>query len=177
MSTVSPSDEPLRTEHDANQSDESSGSEHDRLLAELEEWKDLAHRRTAEIANMQRRAIQERVDLEHHAAERMIQKLLPIFDDLHAAVDASTKTTDITALQQGLEMIYTKTVKIFEDAGVSIIEATSGQPFNVDVHEALMISPSEFPEGHVIQTVQRGYSLHERVLRHAKVITSSGSDQ
>ena len=177
MSTALPSDEPLHTVHDANHSDEATGSDHDRLLAELEEWKDLAHRRTAEIANMQRRAIQERVDLEHHAAERMIQKLLPIFDDLHAAVDASKKTTDITALQQGLEMIYTKTTRIFQDAGVSIIETPSGEPFDVNLHEALMISPSEFPEGHVIQTVQRGYSLHERVLRHAKVITSSGSAQ
>ena len=71
-------------------------------------------------------------------------------------------------------MIFAKTMKIFEDAGVSVIEAEAGQPFNVDVHEALMLSPSELPEGHVIQTIQRGYSLNERVLRHARVITSSG---
>lgn len=152
-------------------------SELDQLRADVEEWKDLAHRRTAEIANMQRRAVQERADLEHHAAERMINKLLPVLDDLHAAVEASRTSSDASALQQGLEMIYTKTMKIFEDAGIAVIEAEAGQPFNVDVHEALMLSPSDHPEGHVIQTVQRGYSLHERVIRHAKVITSAGPAQ
>jgi molecular chaperone GrpE len=126
---------------------------------------------------MQRRAVQERADLEHRAAERMIHKLLPVLDDLHAAVEASRTSSDATALQQGLEMIYTKTMKIFEDSGISVIEAEAGQLFNVDVHEALMLAQSDVPEGHVIQTVQRGYALHERVLRHAKVITSAGPTQ
>lgn len=173
MSTPS-SDEHLQSETESSESDTSNLSEHELLVKELEEWKDLAHRRTAEIANMQRRAIQERADFEHRAAERMIHKLLPVLDDLHAAVDASRTTSDASALQQGLEMIYAKSMKIFEDSGVAIIEAEAGQPFNVDVHEALMLTPSDVPEGHVIQTVQRGYSLHERVLRHAKVITSAG---
>lgn len=174
MSTTQPSDEHMESEHTVPDSGSTPVSELEQLRAEVEEWKDLAHRRTAEIANMQRRATQERADLEHHAAERMIHKLLPVLDDLHAAVEASRTSTDVSALQQGLEMIYTKTMKIFEDAGVSVIEAEAGQPFNVDIHEALMLSASEHPEGHVIQTVQRGYSLHERVIRHAKVITSAG---
>lgn len=173
MSTT-PHEDQQQPEHEAAASDAPALTELEQALQELEEWKDLAHRRTAEIANMQRRAAQERADLEHRAAERMIHKLLPIIDDLHAAVEASRSTADVSALQQGLEMIYTKTMRIFEDAGVAIIEAESGQPFNVDVHEALMLQPSEVPEGLVIQTVQRGYSLHERVLRHAKVITSAG---
>lgn len=167
----------MDAEHAAHEPENAPRSELDQLRAEVDEWRDLAHRRTAEIANMQRRAVQERTDLEHHAAERMIHKLLPVLDDLHAAVEASRTSSDATALQQGLEMIYSKTMKIFEDAGVSVIEAEAGQLFNVDVHEALMLSPSDYPEGHVIQTVQRGYSLHERVIRHAKVITSAGPTQ
>ncbi len=167
----------MNAEHATTEPEITPLSELDQLRAEVEEWKDLAHRRTAEIANMQRRAVQERADLEHHAAERMIHKLLPVLDDLHAAVEASRTSSDASALQQGLEMIYAKTMKIFEDAGISVIEAEAGQPFNVDVHEALMLSPSDHPEGHVIQTVQRGYSLHERVIRHAKVITSAGPTQ
>lgn len=177
MSTTPSPDESHTLNPDFTESDNTEAHELDTLRAELEEWKDLAHRRTAEIANMQRRATQERADLEHHAAERMINKLLPVLDDLHAAVEASKTTSDITALQQGLAMIYSKTMKILEDAGVRVIEAEAGQLFNVDVHEALMLSPSEHPEGHIIQTVQRGYSLHERVLRHAKVITSAGPAQ
>lgn len=177
MSTTYSPDEHMNAEHATTEPEITPLSELDQLRAEVEEWKDLAHRRTAEIANMQRRAVQERADLEHHAAERMIHKLLPVLDDLHAAVEASRTSSDASALQQGLEMIYAKTMKIFEDAGISVIEAEAGQPFNVDVHEALMLSPSDHPEGHVIQTVQRGYSLHERVIRHAKVITSAGPTQ
>jgi molecular chaperone GrpE len=176
MSTSSSEDHVL-PDPETLQPETANLSDHELLLKELEEWKDLAHRRSAEIANMQRRAVQERADLEHRAAERMIHKLLPVLDDLHAAVEASRTSSDATALQQGLEMIYTKTMKIFEDSGISVIEAEAGQLFNVDVHEALMLTPSDVPEGHVIQTVQRGYALHERVLRHAKVITSAGPTQ
>jgi molecular chaperone GrpE len=176
MSTSSSEDHVL-PDPETLQPETANLSDHELLLKELEEWKDLAHRRSAEIANMQRRAVQERADLEHRAAERMIHKLLPVLDDLHAAVEASRTSSDATALQQGLEMIYTKTMKIFEDSGISVIEAEAGQLFNVDVHEALMLAQSDVPEGHVIQTVQRGYALHERVLRHAKVITSAGPTQ
>jgi len=176
MSTSSSEDHVL-PDPETLQPETANLSDHELLLKELEEWKDLAHRRSAEIANMQRRAVQERADLEHRAAERMIHKLLPVLDDLHAAVEASRTSSDATALQQGLEMIYTKTMKIFEDSGISVIEAEAGQLFNVDVHEALMLEQSDVPEGHVIQTVQRGYALHERVLRHAKVITSAGPTQ
>jgi molecular chaperone GrpE len=176
MST-SASEDQILPDPETLQPETANLTDHELLLKELEEWKDLAHRRSAEIANMQRRAVQERADLEHRAAERMINKLLPVLDDLHAAVEASRTSSDATALQQGLEMIYTKTMKIFEDSGISVIEAEAGQLFNVDVHEALMLTPSDVPEGHVIQTVQRGYSLHERVLRHAKVITSAGPTQ
>jgi molecular chaperone GrpE len=176
MSTSSSEDHVL-PDQETLQPETANLSDHELLLKELEEWKDLAHRRSAEIANMQRRAVQERADLEHRAAERMIHKLLPVLDDLHAAVEASRTSSDATALQQGLEMIYTKTMKIFEDSGISVIEAEAGQLFNVDVHEALMLAQSDVPEGHVIQTVQRGYALHERVLRHAKVITSAGPTQ
>ncbi len=173
MSTSTP-EEHTQSEDGVPVPDASGPSELDQVLNELEEWKDLAHRRSAEIANMQRRAAMERADAEHRAAERMIHKLLPVIDDLHAAVEAGRTTSDASALRQGLEMIFAKTMKIFEDAGVSVIEADAGQPFNVDVHEALMLAPSELPEGHVIQTIQRGYTLNERVLRHARVITSSG---
>lgn len=176
MSTSSSEDHVL-PDPETLQPETSNLSDHELLLKELEEWKDLAHRRSAEIANMQRRAVHERANLEHRAAERMIHKLLPVLDDLHAAVEASRTSSDATALQKGLEMIYTKTMKIFEDSGISVIEAEAGQLFNVDVHEALMLTPSDVPEGHVIQTVQRGYALHERVLRHAKVITSAGPTQ
>ncbi|MCX6139744.1 MAG: nucleotide exchange factor GrpE [Candidatus Kapabacteria bacterium] len=137
-----------------------------RLRAEVEEWKDLAHRRSAEIANIQRRTQQERQDLMVYASEHMITRMLPVLDDLHAAVDAASKSSESSALRTGVEMIYAKALKIFE--------AGPGEPFNVEFHEALMHTPSDQPEGHVVQNVQRGYLLHEKVIRHAKVITSAG---
>lgn len=143
--------------------------------AELAQWKELAIRRLAEVENIRRRTNLEKQELLMHAAQHTITKMLPILDDLHAAVEASRTTRDAESLIQGIEMIYTKTVKIFEESGVQAIEAASGEQFDVERHEALMHTPSEHPEGSVIQNVQRGYLLHDKVLRHAKVITSAGS--
>jgi len=144
------------------------------LQHQVEEWKDLAHRRSAEIANIQRRTQQERQDLMVYASEHVITKMLPVLDDLHAAVEAARKSVDESPLKTGIEMIYAKAVKIFEESGVNVIEAGVGEPFNVAFHEALMHTASEHPEGHVVQNVQRGYQLHEKVIRHAKVIISAG---
>lgn len=159
---------------DIREEETAPGDVIERLLAEVEEWKDLAHRRSAEIANIQRRTQQERQDLMAYASEHMITKMLPVLDDLHAAVDAARKSSESSALKTGIEMIYGKALKIFEDAGVIHIEAGPGELFNVEFHEALMHTPSDQPEGHVVQNVQRGYLLHEKVIRHAKVITSAG---
>jgi molecular chaperone GrpE len=71
-------------------------------------------------------------------------------------------------------MIYAKAVKIFEESGLAIVDAEPGHAFNVDMHEALMHTPSDVPEGHIVQVVQRGYQLRDKVIRHTKVITSAG---
>jgi molecular chaperone GrpE len=145
------------------------------IQAELVQWKELAVRRLAEVENIRRRTNLEKQELLMHAAQHTITKMLPVLDDLHAAVEASRKSKDADSLIQGIEMIYAKTMKIFEESGVQTIETSSGELFDVERHEALMHTPSEHPEGSVIQIVQRGYSLHDKVLRHAKVITSAGS--
>ncbi|MCO6465535.1 MAG: nucleotide exchange factor GrpE [Bradyrhizobiaceae bacterium] len=144
------------------------------LEQELEEWKDLALRRAADIENIRRRHNAEREQMARFASESLLTKLLPIFDDLHHAVEAARKTEDAAALKEGLELIYAKTVKILAEVGVTAIDGESGEPFHVDLHEALMHTPSDVPEGHLVQTIQRGYMLHDRVLRHAKVVTSAG---
>lgn len=149
-------------------------SEVDDLRQELAQWKDLAVRRLAEVENIRRRTTQERAELLQHAAEHTIMRMLPVLDDLHAAVESARGSSDAESLKQGIEMIYTKALRIFEDSGVRIIEAAPGEQFNVDMHEALVHQPSNHPEGSVVQIIQRGYQLHEKVLRHAKVITSAG---
>lgn len=146
----------------------------EKLQHEVEEWKDLATRRAADYANLQRRSSLERMDLIMNASETQITRMLPILDDLHAAVESARFSTETSSLQTGIEMIYAKALKIFEEAGIQIIEAGPGQVFNVEYHEALMHTSSEHPEGHIVQNVLRGYQLREKVLRHAKVITSAG---
>lgn len=149
-------------------------SEIEEIKQELAQWKDLAVRRLAEVENIRRRTSQERAELLQHAAEHTIMRMLPVLDDLHAAVESARGSADSDSLRQGIEMIYTKALRIFEESGVRAIEAEPGESFNVEVHEALVHQPSEHPEGSVVQIIQRGYQLHDKVLRHAKVITSAG---
>ena len=170
----SPREAPLtydNTDHDA--AGEVSSTES--LMQELAEWKDLAQRRTADVENIRRRSRQREDELVAYSSEHVITKMLPVLDDLHAAVESSKSATDVNAIRTGVEMIYQKALKIFTDAGVVPIETDAGEVFDVDKHEALMHTHSEHPEGAVVQTVQRGYQLHEKVIRHAKVITSAGA--
>lgn len=138
------------------------------------ELRDMMLRKTAEMENMRRRFLKEKQELVDYANQHLLVKMLPVIDDLHNALEAAKKSTDYQSLYKGIEMIFQKSVRIFEEAGVQPIESAVGQPFNVDVHEALAHLPSESPEGHVVQEIQKGYMLREKVLRHAKVITSAG---
>ncbi len=147
-----------------------------RLTKERDDLREQLVRQVAELDNYRRRSLKEKDELREYANQHLLLKMLPIIDDLHAALDVATKSThDAAAFQKGVEMIYHKAVKIFEEAGVRVIEDAIGQPFNVEVHEALAQLPSDMPEGHVSQLVQRGYYLRDKVLRHAKVITSAGT--
>ncbi|MEY3386023.1 MAG: hypothetical protein RIR53_834 [Bacteroidota bacterium] len=162
-------------DHNQHDSINDANTDTELLQREIDEWKDLAARRLADLENMRRRTAMEKQELHLRAAEHVITKMLPVLDDLHAAVEAAATTNESSALRTGIEMIFAKARQIFEDAGVTVIDAEPGQPFNVEMHESLMHTPSEHhAEGHIIQPVMRGYQLNDRVLRHAKVITSAG---
>ncbi len=111
------------------------------------------------------------------ASENLLRGLLPILDDLHGAVEAARSTQNAEALRQGLELIYANALKLFQRYGVVPMESPVGKPFDVRYHEAVAQLPSALPEGHVVQELQRGYLLHNRLLRHAKVATSSGAPE
>lgn len=167
-------DEPI-PEHQQDESDvDTSESLNHDARKECEEWKDAALRAKADYENLRRRMIARETELQHMAAERILHRVLPIIDDLQHAVEAASTTRDIEALVAGLTMIHDKAQRLLESEGVSSISVEAGEPFNVDVHEALLSQPSDHPEGHIVMALQRGYRLHDRVLRHAKVITSSG---
>jgi molecular chaperone GrpE len=147
-----------------------------KLNSEIAYYKEHLARKVAEMENMRNRMEKEKQDLISYANEKLLNNFLEIPDTIKQAISASEKTNDIESIKKGVELIYQKTIKLFENAKVNKMEIEIGEEFNVDFHDALMQSPNdEIPEGHIIQVLQEGYLLGEKVLRHAKVITSSGS--
>ena len=139
--------------------------------AELE---DLLIRRTAEFDNFRKRTIQEKTDLIEYGNAKVFSLLIDILDDLRNANDSAKKHQDIVSLQSGLEMIYQKVDKLFIDQGVKQMEVNTGDEFDVALHEALMQQESELPEGTITMVLQQGYLYKDRVIRYAKVATSTG---
>ncbi len=147
------------------------------LEAERDEFREHAGRKVAELENFRRRTEIERKDTMRYANMDLLRKLLPVLDDLGRAVQAANAGGDFESLRKGVELVYGKARTSFEDAGVTPMEVV-GKPFDVNHHEALMAAPSaEHPEGHVVNEVERGYLYHDKVLRHAKVVTSTGAPE
>lgn len=147
-----------------------------KVEAERNEFRDHAMRKVAELENFRRRTQQEKEDLTAYANQKLLQNILPIVDDLQRALELGRKGNDYKALLEGIEMVYNKAQQTLGDVGVTPLEPV-GQEFDVNLHEALMRIPSEAPEGQIVQEVQRGYMYKDKVLRHAKVITSAGQEQ
>jgi molecular chaperone GrpE len=143
---------------------------------EREELKDQLKRVAAELDNVRRRSIREKREIIDYANERLLFNLLPLLDDMEAALEAGKQKPDYDSLLKGIEMIYMKAKKLFEDAGVKPMEDPVGKPFDVNYHEAVMQMSSEFPVDTIVNIAQPGYLIHDKVLRHARVVTSSGEE-
>lgn len=127
----------------------------------------------AEFDNFRKRTVRERADLIKSASEKALKGLLPIVDDFERGLDAIRDTTDAESVKEGMKLIYNKFVKYLADNGVKEIEST-GMPFDTELHEAVAMVPAEKEDekGTVKDTVQKGYMLNDKVLRHAKVVVS-----
>lgn len=141
---------------------------------ERDDLKDQFIRKAAEFENFRRRTMDEKKEMIDYANEKLLAKMIEILDDINSATEAGKTTSDIDSMNKGLEMINNKTRKLFEDAGVKKMDIKPGDVFDVNYHEALMMMNSEYPEGAIVQVVQAGYLLNEKVLRFAKVVTSNG---
>lgn len=146
-----------------------------RAEAERNEFRDHAMRKVAELENFRRRTQQEKEELTAYANQKLLQNILPVVDDLQRALELGRKGSDYKALLEGIEMVYGKALQTLAEVGVQPIEAV-GEEFDVNLHEALMRMPSEAPEGQVVQELQRGFMYKDKVLRHAKVVTSAGQE-
>lgn len=138
--------------------------------AQIEELKDRYLRTVAEFENFKRRTQKEKAELIFNGSEKTVSTILPILDDMERAAANANKTDDIHALEEGWELIFKKLLKTLEGLGVKKIE-TQDKPFDVDFHEAVAMVPNveDDKKGKVIDCVQTGYTLNEKVIRHAKV--------
>ena len=136
--------------------------------AEAEEWKDKYIRLYAEFENYKKRTLKEKAELILNGGEKTITAILPILDDFERAI--ADKTEDATAIKEGFDLIFKKFLKTLEGIGVNKIK-TEDKDFNVDYHEAIAMVPGmgDDKKGKIIDCVQTGYMLNDKVIRHAKV--------
>ena len=156
---------------DANGEKTPAEGELDPLVAaqnEAEQWKDKYIRLVAEFENYKKRTLKEKSELILNGSEKTVAAILPILDDFERA--SADKTEDPQAIKEGYELIYKKFLKALETLGVNKIE-TDNADFNVDYHEAIAMVPGmgDDKKGKVIDCVQTGYTLNDKVIRHAKV--------
>jgi molecular chaperone GrpE len=138
---------------------------------QIKELQDKYIRLMAEFDNFRKRSLKERMELMKSAGEDIIVNILPVMDDFERGLAAMEKSTDIEAVKQGILLIYNKLKDFLLQRGVKEIEALK-QEFNVDVHEALAKSPvsEEDQKGKVVDVLQKGYYLNDKVIRYAKVV-------
>ena len=174
VASDSVADETVVSDSVADNNSESSDEEEqdplEKALAEIEELKTQMLYKTAEFDNYRKRTLKEKAELILNGGEKAVSAILPIIDDMERAIDNGAKTDDPTVLREGMELIYNKFVKALESLGVKEIE-TQNADFNTDVHEAVAMVPGmgDDKKGKVIDCLQKGYQLNDKVIRHAKV--------
>ncbi len=166
---------------DKNDKSEANEDMVDEKIAEIERTLDTTRdqllRRTAELENMRRRHQQEREQLIFDANKRLIIDLLGIIDDLERTIEHVSESNDrSSSMMQGIELIYKNFLKTLERYGVHPMQ-TVGEPFDPMKHDALLEEPrDDVAAGLVTREIQRGYALHDTILRHAKVFVSKAAE-
>ena len=137
----------------------------------IEDQKDKFLRLSAEFDNYRKRTMKEKAELVLNGGEKCLGSILPIVDDFERAIKTMERATDVNAVKEGVELIYTKFINVLGQNGVKIIE-TKELPLNTDFHEAIAVipAPAEELKGKILDCVQTGYTLNDKVLRHAKVV-------
>lgn len=137
---------------------------------ELSEWKNKFLLLAADFENARKRNAKERIELISTASEGVIKDLLPVIDDFERAIQAMENAQDIEALKEGVNLVHNKFLKVLEGKGLKNMEA-KGEAFNPDIHEAIAQIPASAEEkGKVIDVVEKGYFLHDKTIRFAKVV-------
>lgn len=145
--------------------------ENEKLSADLEKEKKEYMFLMAEFDNFRKRTLREKSELIKNAAESAFRGLLPIVDDFERALKASEGSEDAASMRQGMELIYKKLVKYMATNGVKEMDPED-RTFDADRHEAISAVPvpDEEQKGKILDTVEKGYTINDKVLRHAKVV-------
>lgn len=162
---------PEEEENAANASEETEEDEITRLRKENAALNDKFLRLYSEFENFRRRTAKEKVDLINNAGGKTIEKFLPVLDDLDRAGENNKNATDIAAVRSGFELIEHKMRTILGTLGVTAMDA-KGKEFDVDHHEAItkIPAPEENLKGKVVDVIEAGYFMNDKVLRYAKVV-------
>lgn len=163
---------------ETSQENEAPLTEEEKLAQELEkaneqieEQKDKYLRLSAEFDNYRKRTMKEKAELILNGGEKSISSILPIVDDFERALKNMETATDVAAVKEGVELIYNKFMSVLGQNSVKVIE-TKEQPLDTDYHEAIAVipAPNEALKGKILDCVQTGYILNDKVIRHAKVV-------
>ena len=139
--------------------------------AVIEEQKDKYLRLSVEFDDYRKRTMKEKAELILNGGEKSISSILPVIDDFERAIKTMETAKDVKAVKEGVELIYNKFMATLAQNGVKVIE-TKDQPLDTDYHEAIAVipAPSEEQKGKILDCVQTGYTLNDKVIRHAKVV-------
>jgi molecular chaperone GrpE len=147
-------------------------SEVDQLRIELSNSKDQYLRLVAEFDNFRKRNAKERVELIQTAGKDLIQSLLAVMDDSDRAFKTLETATDINAVKEGMNLVLSKLTNILNQKGLKEMESPIGKEFDAELHEAIteIPAPSEDMQGKVVDVMEKGYYLNDKLIRYAKVI-------
>ncbi len=156
---------------DTHMSNTDTNAEHEKLLAEIDEQKDKYLRLFAEFENFKRRSRQEREDFAKIANKDVIGNLLEVLDDCDRAEKQMTSSDDINQIKEGVVLVFNKLRNRLQAKGLKGMEETANALFDVEKHEAITeIEAGDDQKGKVVDVVEKGYYLHDKIIRFAKVV-------
>lgn len=167
-------EEAPETEESQEQSEiqEEELSEEEKLRQEVGQLNDKYLRLYSEFENFRRRTQKEKLELYKTAGEDIIKSLLPVMDDFERAKKSMEDGGDLDSLKQGVDLIYNKLHQVFRSNGAKPMDSSIGKDFDSEIHEAItqVPAPSKKEKGKVIDEIEKGYTLNEKVIRYAKVV-------
>ncbi len=174
-SEVRPEEEELTAEEE--QRELTPDQEMARMQQEVEQANDMMLRLAAELDNYKKRVAKERESLIRYAAQDVLQELIPVLDNFERAIESAGKSKDFVSFLEGVKMIYKNMYDAMGRKGLARIDAV-GEAFDLNVHEAVMqVTSEEHPENVVVEELQKGYMLHDRVIRPSMVVVSKGKGE